>query len=116
LGCRVLEEIKRILFDKFDFGEFVWNNLGDSHAGFDVEDVVSGVVEDDSDFSLVIGIDCSGCVEDDDSEFGAESASGADLNFIAIRNVDFDSGLENFDLSWFERDTLCSSICDVEPG
>jgi len=38
------------------------------------------------------------------------------LNFIAIRNVDFDSGLENFDLSWFERDTLCSSICDVEPG
>ncbi len=68
------------------------DELGDAHAGFDVEVCVGGVEEKDGDFAAVAFVNGAGGVEDGDAVFEGEAAAGADLGFGVGGELDLEAG------------------------
>jgi hypothetical protein len=73
-------------------GDRAENHLGDTHARFDKEGLLTEVDEEDLDFAAVVGIDGAGGVEEGDAVMEGQTAAGADLGLPAKGNLQIKAG------------------------
>ena len=90
------------------------DELGDALAALHFERLVAEVGEDDLHLAAIVAVDRAGRVETGDAMLQREAGPRADLNLVAVRDLDCEASGDGVALPRLKRQVL--GCDDIQPG